>query len=189
MEQLLSHYRIIKKLGAGGMGEVYLAEDSQLRRKVAIKMLPVAAESDGQARKRLLRETQTAATLDHSHICSIYEIGEANERSFIVMQYVEGETLADVLNRSRLSVHDSLKLADLPTVQREIALEVSEKLRLRLTGAEKQRLTTHYTDNAEAYRLYLKGRYFWDKRTREGIENAIKNYNDAIALDPTGCAA
>jgi len=93
------------------MGEVYLAHDSQLGRKVAIKLLPVVAGPDSQARKRLFREAQTAATLDHPNICSIYEIGETEERSFIVMQYVEGETLSDLLKRERLSLHESLKIA------------------------------------------------------------------------------
>src|SRR5438552_18140934 len=89
----LGRYEIRSKLGEGGMGEVYLAEDTQLGRRVAIKLLPPETISDEHARKRLLREARAAATLDHPNICSIHEVGEEEGRSFIVMQYVEGETL------------------------------------------------------------------------------------------------
>ncbi len=69
-EQTISHYRILKKLGAGGMGEVYLAEDVNLQRRVAIKLLPAGA-ADAQANKRLVREARAVATLDHPHICAV----------------------------------------------------------------------------------------------------------------------
>src|SRR5262245_13451445 len=91
----ISHYRIIGKLGEGGMGEDYLAEDIQLKRNVAIKLLKRESVKDKRLRKRFVREAQTAATLDHPNICSIYEIGRDRDRSFIAMQYVEGETLAN----------------------------------------------------------------------------------------------
>lgn len=94
ISQAISHYRIIKKLGAGGMGEVYLAEDTQLDRRVAIKFLRPESTADEQAKKRLVREARAAAKLDHPNICSIYEVVEEDGRAFIVMQYVEGETLA-----------------------------------------------------------------------------------------------
>src|SRR5258708_13213747 len=96
--QTISHYRIIEKLGSGGMGEVYLAEDKQLSRKVAIKFLPAEVATDERARQRLLREAKTAATLDHPNICAIYEVGQEGGYSFIVLQYIEGETLAARLN-------------------------------------------------------------------------------------------
>ena len=93
LSKAISHYRIIKKLGAGGMGEVYLAEDTRLARKVAIKV-PAESLGDEQARKRLVREAQAAAKLDHPNICAIYEVCEEDGRSFIVVQYVDGETRA-----------------------------------------------------------------------------------------------
>jgi serine/threonine protein kinase/Flp pilus assembly protein TadD len=109
--QTISHYRILEKLGAGGMGEVHLAEDTRLTRKVAIKFLPEASRSDPQARKRLIREARSAAALDHPNICSIYEVGEEEERSFIVMQYVEGETLSARMHRKPLELGECLDIA------------------------------------------------------------------------------
>jgi serine/threonine-protein kinase len=85
--ETISHYRIIKKLGEGGMGEVYLAEDAGLDRKVAIKVLPVESATDEDAKRRLVREARAAARLDHPNICPIYEVGEEAGRRFIVMQY------------------------------------------------------------------------------------------------------
>ena len=99
----LSHYQIIKKLGAGGMGEVYLAQDTRLDRKVAIKILLAKALEDGHARKRMLREAKAAATLDHPNICTIHEVNEEGDDPFIVMQYVEGETLWDKAMNSPLA--------------------------------------------------------------------------------------
>ena len=78
----------------------------------------------------------------------------------------------------------SRPMTNLTALQSDIARDVAGKLRTRLSSTDRQRVTKSYTDNAEAYRLYLKGRYFWDKRNKEGMENAIKNYNEAIALDP-----
>ncbi len=105
------HYEIIEQIGVGGMGEVYLARDQKLNRRVALKVLPANLSAETEANQRLLREAQAAATLDHPHICAIYEIAEADGYSFIVMQYVEGETLAEKLGKEKLSVQKSLDLA------------------------------------------------------------------------------
>jgi len=105
------HYEILRQLGAGGMGEVYLARDVKLNRRVALKVLPENLSAETEANQRLVREAQAAATLDHPHICQIYEIAEAEDCSFIVMQYIEGETLAEKLGKEKLSVQRSLDLA------------------------------------------------------------------------------
>ncbi|MEK6324036.1 MAG: protein kinase [Acidobacteriota bacterium] len=107
----ISHYRILSRLGAGGMGEVYLAEDTKLARQVAIKVLPAGSIADERAHKRLIREAQSAATLDHPNICSIYEVGEEGSRSFIVMQYVKGETLAGRIQRNPMNLQEALDVA------------------------------------------------------------------------------
>ena len=100
--QEISHYRIIDRLGAGGMGEVFLAQDTRLDRKVAIKMLPAKSIGDEQAKKRLFREAKAAANLDHPNICSIYEVGEEGDCAFIAMQYIEGRTLSRVIKGNPL---------------------------------------------------------------------------------------
>ncbi|HJZ68426.1 MAG TPA: tetratricopeptide repeat protein [Blastocatellia bacterium] len=103
VSQQLSHYRIIGKLGVGGMGEVFLAEDMKLERKVAIKMLPAKSLTDGHAKKRLFREAKAAATLDHPNICAIHEVSEEGDSLFIVMQYVDGATLSKKIKDNPLS--------------------------------------------------------------------------------------
>lgn len=107
--QKLSHYEIKKQLGTGGMGEVYLAEDTKLNRQVAIKILK--SSSDTHAQKRLLQEAQSAAVLDHPNICTVYEVGEENEIPFIAMHYIEGETLAEKLKRGAFPVDEAVSIA------------------------------------------------------------------------------
>ncbi|HSF25739.1 MAG TPA: serine/threonine-protein kinase, partial [Blastocatellia bacterium] len=107
----LGNYEVLSRLGAGGMGEVYLAEDTKLNRKVAVKLLPAGLTEDERARKRFVREAKTAAALDHPNICSIYEVGEEAGSSFIVMQYVEGEALSDRIQRKHLELSESLDVA------------------------------------------------------------------------------
>jgi eukaryotic-like serine/threonine-protein kinase len=92
-ERALLHYRLIKKIGQGGMGEVYKAEDTKLGRHVAIKLLPEAATQDLIAKRRLLKEAQSASALNHPNIVSIHSIEESVGLGFIVLEYVEGETL------------------------------------------------------------------------------------------------
>ena len=108
----IAHYRIIKKLGAGGMGEVYLALDTKLDRKVAIKILQPDLLAEENLRKRLLREAQATAKLDHPNICAVHDVNEADSLTFIVMQYIEGETLAEQMEREPLELSTAMAIAE-----------------------------------------------------------------------------
>ena len=114
----IKHYKILKPIGKGGMGEVYLAQDTILDRKVAIKFLPEESQQDPTARERFVREAKSAASLDHPFICKVYEAGEVNGNAFIVMEFVEGENLKNRMEREPLSLPESLN----------IALEIAEAL-------------------------------------------------------------
>lgn len=109
--QMVGRYQILSLVGEGGMGEVYLAEDTKLHRRVAIKFLRSESSANDEARRRLLREAQAAAKLDHPNICAVHEVAEENSRSFIVMPYVEGETLDNRKKRQPFEVSESLALA------------------------------------------------------------------------------
>ncbi len=87
--QTISHYKVLEKIGQGGMGEVFLAQDTTLDRKVALKFLPEEMQQDATARKRFLREAKSAAALDHPFICKIYEVGEEGQKSFLSEMYLE----------------------------------------------------------------------------------------------------
>src|SRR4029453_10438808 len=120
----VGRYVIESPLGSGGMGDVYLAEDTGLHRRVALKLLPGAIAADDTARKRLVREAQAAAGLDHPNICTIYEVGEANGHSYIAMQYIDGETLAERLKRGPLDLPSAISLG------RQVAEALAEAHRL-----------------------------------------------------------
>ena len=107
----IANYKIERRIGAGGMGEVYLAQDTRLDRKVAIKFLPHDVAADELARKRLIREARAAAKLDHPNICAVHEVNQQDSLTFIVMQYVEGETLSTRIERSPLETPEVLAIA------------------------------------------------------------------------------
>ncbi|MBD3415036.1 MAG: protein kinase [Candidatus Aminicenantes bacterium] len=112
-------YKIIEKIGEGGMGQVYKAKDTRLDRMVALKFLPPDLTKDPEAKKRFLQEARAAAALDHPHICTIYEVDEAEGQTFISMSYIQGQNLKDKLKEGPLDINRA----------KDIALQVAEGLR------------------------------------------------------------
>src|SRR5580765_6472715 len=117
--QTFLHYRVIEKIGSGGMGEVFKAEDTRLGRTVALKVLPESANDNLNAKRRFLKEAQAASALNHPHIVTIHAIEEAGGIDFIVMEFIEGETLKKIIERD-----GALPLANLL----EIGIQVSDAL-------------------------------------------------------------
>ncbi|MBW2037833.1 MAG: serine/threonine protein kinase [Deltaproteobacteria bacterium] len=110
--ETISHYKILEKLGEGGMGVVYKAEDTKLKRIAALKFLPPELSRDSEAKERFIYEAQTASALDHNNICTIYEIDETNYgQMFIAMAYYECETLKEKIERGPLKLEEALNIA------------------------------------------------------------------------------
>src|SRR5678815_4988495 len=106
----LGPYEIVDQLGAGGMGEVYRARDTRLERTVAIKVLTVAFGENADLKARFEREARSISQLQHPYICTLYDVGHQDGTDFLIMEYLEGETLADRLRRGALPLHQALKI-------------------------------------------------------------------------------
>src|SRR5436305_7040922 len=105
----LSHYHIVSKIGAGGMGEVYLAQDTKLDRKVALKILTAELAAKHDRMRRFVQEAKAAAALNHPNIAHIYEIGEAGDAHFIAMEFVDGQTLRELIHLEQINLAKLLR--------------------------------------------------------------------------------
>ena len=108
--ETISHYRVLSRLGAGGMGVVYEAEDTRLGRKMAIKFLPDEAKADSEIVQRFLREARVISSLNLPHICTLYDIGDHQGQQFMVMELLDGQSLKDRIAKGALPVEEVLTL-------------------------------------------------------------------------------
>ncbi len=132
---ILGYYRMIERIGAGGMGEVWKAEDTRLGRIVAIKILPPAVAADQESIARMRREARTAAQINSAHIATIYAFEEIGERLFIVMEYVEGEPLTKLIARGGVTE------GDLCRIGRDVAEALTEAHAKGIIIATSSRIT------------------------------------------------
>src|SRR5512135_1498249 len=107
----LGPYEVLSPLGAGGMGEVYRARDTRLERTVAVKVLPSHLSSNPDLKQRFEREAKAISSLQHPHICTLFDVGSQDGVDFLVMEYLEGETLADRLAKGPVKIEEALKIA------------------------------------------------------------------------------
>ena len=161
--QIVSHYRIVRKLGAGGMGEVYEAEDLKLGRHVAVKFLPEALSSDRSALDRFQREARAASALNHANICTVYDIDEAGRRNFIAMELLQGQTLEQRLTSGPLPTEQLL----------EIALEIARAL--QVAHDKGNRSPRHQASEHLCYaRRTCEGVGFWLSEAASGANISVR---------------
>jgi hypothetical protein len=170
--ETIGHYRVTERLGAGAMGEVFLAEDTRLHRPVALKMLPAEARGDEAAAARLVREARVASALAHPNIAVIYEIGEVEREGrrhgFIAMEYIPGRTLSDVAEERRLDV------AEILTITRQVADALAEA-----------RGVVHRDIKPAALDLAVEA---FERRVRSGADDPSTRYYAACAYALRGDA-
>ncbi len=106
--KIISHYKIIEKLGEGGMGQVYLAEDTELHRKAALKFLSSEISSNAEFKARFKREAQATAALNHPNIVTVYEVAEVEDGTYIAMEYVEGQSLKELIEALAMDAKTAL---------------------------------------------------------------------------------
>jgi len=123
LNETIAHYRVLRKLGSGGMGVVYEAEDTKLGRRVALKFLPEDSHRDPQALERFLREARAASSLNHSGICTIHAIEEHDAKTFIAMELLEGQTLDKLLRQGTMPVARAIEIG----IQLADALDAAHK--------------------------------------------------------------
>ena len=198
----LGRYEIRTQVGAGGMGEVYLAEDTRLHRQVALKILSADLASDGLTESLIYRLSQVSSVrvsprssvfrykgqaMDVEKIGN--ELGVDAVMSGRLIQRGDNLTisveLVDVRNRRTLwGEQFERKMSDLQTTQREIAAAIADKLQVRLSGNDSKEMAKQYTSNNEAYQLYLQGRYFWNMRSSGNLKKATELLKAATEKDP-----
>ena len=175
----LDRYRIRSRLGAGGMGEVYLADDTRLKRSVAIKVLPPATANDEQARRRLLREARSASALNHPHVVTIHGIEQTDELHFIVMEYVEGETL-----RAALAGGRALETGRLLEIGAQVADALAAAHALSLIHRDIKPDNILLTARGHAKVLD-----FGLAKSHAPLDSEVSNDGDTFALELTGAGA